>query len=101
MNSDESRAGREQAARPTNLSKKAASVSEGRSRGLNLIYLTGVVCVCIFACGAGVGIGGVAELVPSAGGKLSDEAGQSDGLEEFDGANQPDSSGSSDEVPLE
>jgi hypothetical protein len=50
--------------------------------------------------GAG-GVGGVAEPFPPAGGKLSDEAGQSDGLEEFDGANQPDSSGSSDEVPLE
>ena len=76
--------------------KKAALVSEGRLRGLDLIYLTGVVGVE----GAGV-VGGVAKPFPPAGGKLSDEAGQSDGLDEFDGANQPDSSGSSDEVPLE
>jgi len=62
---------------------------------VNLIYLTGLVCVCVFACGAGAGVGGVAEPFPPAGGKLSDEADQSDG------ANQPDSSGSSDEVPLE
>jgi hypothetical protein len=68
---------------------------------LNLIYLAGVVCVCVFACGTGVGVDGVAEPFPPAGGKLSDEAGQFDGLDEFDGANQPDSSGSSDEVPLE
>ncbi|MGO9584926.1 MAG: hypothetical protein ACLP2Y_01785 [Limisphaerales bacterium] len=66
-----------------------------------MIYLTGIVCVCVFACGAGVGVGGVAEPVLPAGGKLSGEAGQADGLEESDGANQPDSSGSSDEVPLE
>jgi hypothetical protein len=59
--------------------KKAASVAEGRSRGLNLIYLTGVVCVCVFACGASVGVGGVAELVLPAGGKLSAEADQSAG----------------------
>jgi hypothetical protein len=38
---------------------------------------------------------GAARQLPEAGGKLSDEADQSDG------ANQPDSSGSSDEVPLE
>jgi hypothetical protein len=63
--------------------------------------LTVVVYVCVFACGAGVGVGGVAEPFPPAGGKLSDEAGQSDGLDEFDGGNQPDSSGSSDEVSLE
>jgi hypothetical protein len=43
----------------------------------------------------------VAEPFPPAGGKLCGKAGQSDGLDEFDGANQPDSSGSSDEVPLE
>ena len=42
-----------------------------------------------------------ANRMPPAGGKLFDEADQSDGLDEFDGANQPDSSGSSDEVPLE
>jgi hypothetical protein len=68
---------------------------------LNLIYLAGVIYVCVFACGAGAGVGGVAEPFPPAGGKLCGKAGQSDGLDEFDGANQPDSSGSSDEVPLE
>ena len=47
---------------------KAALVAEGRLRELNLIYLTGVVCVCVFACGAGVG--GVAEPFPPAGGKM-------------------------------
>jgi hypothetical protein len=37
---------------------------KGRLRGLNLVYLTGVVCVCVFACDAGVGVG-LARLPPA------------------------------------